>query len=110
MLAISQHAVRLVDEVYATELAELSEDMTSRFAHGRAVEDLSDIARAGALRFELGTVSRVAQADAFPPELGERGSCSVPGGRLGSDTDVKWGIADLAEREVAGEIPTAAIA
>jgi len=39
----------ILDEVYAAEVAELSEDMTSRFAHGRAVEDLSDIARAATL-------------------------------------------------------------
>jgi len=43
---LAASARTILDEVYATELAELSEDMTSRFAHGRAVEDLSDIARA----------------------------------------------------------------
>jgi len=76
VLAISQHAVRLVDEVYATELAELSEDMTSRFAHGRGVEDLSDIARAATFgatstlvvdmdHFGLGTIDETIGAITF---------------------------------------------
>lgn len=43
---LAASAATILDEVYAAELAELSEDMKWRFAHGRAMEDLGDIARA----------------------------------------------------------------
>jgi stalled ribosome rescue protein Dom34 len=36
----------ILDELYAAELAELVDRMASRAAHGRAVTDLSDVARA----------------------------------------------------------------
>jgi hypothetical protein len=43
---LGQAARGILDELYAAELDELKERMASRAAHGRAVTDLSDVARA----------------------------------------------------------------
>jgi hypothetical protein len=43
---LAAKARSILDELYAADLAELSGEITARFAQGRAVKDLSDIARA----------------------------------------------------------------
>lgn len=43
---LAADARAILDEIYASELADITHDITARFAQGRAVKDLSDIARA----------------------------------------------------------------
>ncbi|MFC4224713.1 baeRF11 domain-containing protein [Lysinibacter cavernae] len=43
---LAASARHILDDIYAAELAQLKDTMASRAAHGRAVTDLSDVARA----------------------------------------------------------------